>query len=174
MKALYVSRSQIAGASEPSDCRPLPAPQSTHHADTHGALEITAIRNIDNGQARLIVAAGAGLAAPTDLNSRSMRGIQKDQLIPLFQFPVQIRIREDQGLGRIMAAALRPLIYLAISIDDFCRNRFATLWAQRRDSIDDGIADMSVHRMPLIIKCGSKKYTRRQGFCGLNQNLAFS
>jgi hypothetical protein len=84
---------------------------------THGTLEIAAIRDVDDSQAWLVVAASVA----TRLGRQYCRllGIRKDQLVPFIQFPVQSRVGEDQGFGGFMAGTLGPLIDLAVSIDDF-------------------------------------------------------
>ena len=70
--------------------------------ETHGTLEIAAVRNVDYGQAWLVVA-GGGTVASLPMGWRHLLAIRKDQLVPLFQPPVQIRIGEDQGIGGFVA-----------------------------------------------------------------------
>jgi hypothetical protein len=72
-------------------------------------------------------------------------GIWKNQLIPIFQLPVQIRIGKDQGTGGFVAWTLWALIYLAPSVNNHRSNRVTALGAARRNLIDGGVANLRFH-----------------------------
>ncbi len=70
------------------------------------AFEVAVIGDVDNGQARLVLASHLGAAASCGRWRLSRVELGKDQLVPLFQPAVERRIGEDQIFMGRMAGTL--------------------------------------------------------------------
>jgi hypothetical protein len=58
--------------------------------EAHWAIEVAPIRNVDYGQAWLILASGAAVTVSIARFYNSLLRIRKYQPVPLFKVPVQI------------------------------------------------------------------------------------
>jgi hypothetical protein len=111
-------------------------------------LEIAAIGDVDNGQARLILASHPRAAAAWAGWRRFRPCVGEDQFVPRFKPAVQPRIGEDQILAGRVASALGALVNLASAVEDFGKGWLAAVRAKRRDPINGYIVTKRVQRKP--------------------------
>jgi hypothetical protein len=114
----------------------------------YGALKIAVIGDVDDSQARLVLASHLGAAAAWSGLRQYRIALGKNQSVPLFQPAVQRRVGEDQILDGVVAGALRALVNLPLAIEDGRKGWLAAAGAQGSDCVDCNVAHKCLQCAP--------------------------